>query len=283
MRNYFILSFFVFLSFIVPTHSQHELSATQIVRRMLTKTKEITALSYTMKKQERIKNTMPSQVTEVKMTEHPFKLYLKQLSPQKGLEVLYVQGVNGNKAVVNTNGFPWVNVNLDPMGSTMRENQHHTIFESGYEHLMSILEHLTAKYHKELESMVVKSGPVEWDGHTCWVITLQNPHFKYEPYVVKQGENLLTIAKERKLSEHMILEKNNLTDYLHVPAGRTLLVPNDYSPKLELYVDQQRFIPLVMKVYDDKGLYEYYEYSDVVINPKFSEQEFTKDNPDYDF
>lgn len=249
---------------------------------MLAKTKEISALSYTMKKQERIKKSMPSQVTEVKMTENPFQLYLKQQSPQKGLEVLFVKGANGNKALVNTNGFPWVNVNLDPMGSTMRENQHHTIFESGYEYIMSILEHLTAKYHKELEHLVAKSGPVEWDGHTCWVITFENPHFRYAPYVVKQGENILTIAKEHKLSEHMILEKNNLSDY-HVPAGKTLTVPNDYSPKLELYVDQQRFIPLVMKVYDDAGLYEYYEYTDVVINPKFTDKEFSKDNPAYGF
>lgn len=283
MRKTLGLAAIVFFYFYTLAYSQQELSPVQIVRRMLLKTKEMTSLSYTMKKQERIKKSMPSQTSEVKMVEKPFKVYMKQLSPQKGLEVLYVTGTNSNKALVNTNGFPWVNVSLDPMGSTMRENQHHTIFESGYEYLMSVLEHLTAKYHRELENLVIKSGPVEWDGHSCWVITFENPHFRYAPYTTKQGENLLTIAKEHKLSEHMILEKNNLSDYLNVPAGKTLQVPNDYSPKLELYVDQERFIPLVMKVYDDKGLYEYYEYTNVVINPSFTEKDFSKDNPAYGF
>ena len=96
-------------------------------------------MSYTMKKRERIGGEMQSQESTVKLNVNPFKMYLRQLSPKDGLEVLYVQGENDNKAIINTNGFPWVNVSLDPMGSVMRDNQHHTVHQSGYAHLMSIL------------------------------------------------------------------------------------------------------------------------------------------------
>lgn len=277
--------FFAFLIVLwSPAYSQNdeEQSAYTLVRQMFARTKEINSMTYTMKKKERIMETMPSQETEVKLNLHPFKVYLKQKSPKSGLEVLYIQGTNNNKALINTNGFPWVNVHLDPMGSTMRENQHHTLFESGYSHLMSILEHLTTKYQKDLETMITKSGPVQWDGHSCWIITFTNPNFRYTSYKVQKGEDVLSIARKFKLSEHMILEKNGLSDFYNV-EGRSLEVPNDYSPKLELYIDQSRLIPLVMKVYDEKGLYEYYEYSNVKLNPTFSADEFDKNNEKYGF
>lgn len=283
MRSTFFLICFLTVLSSASLFSQHELSPEQIVRQMYAKTKEINSLSYNMRKKERIKETLPLQETEVRMVMNPFKVYLKQKSPKEGLQVLYVNGTNGNKAIVNTNGFPWVNLNLDPMGSVMRENQHHTIFESGYAYLMSILEHLSIKYHSEISTLVSKSGSIKWDQHDCWVIALQNPHFKYITYTVQKNETVLSIAKKLMVSEHMIVEKNSLADFTSIKPGQTISVPNDYSPKLELYIDKQRFIPLVMKVYDDKGLYEYYEYSNVKINPSFPAQEFTKENPSYGF
>ncbi len=261
-----------------------EPSAVQIVHQMLAKTKEIATMSYVMKKQERLKGEFPVQETFVKLNSQPFKVYLKQLSPKQGLEVLFVEGANNNQARVNTNGFPWVNLNLDPMGNIMRENQHHTIFESGYAHLMSILEHLTTKYAAELDKMIVKSGHTEYDGHKCWIITFQNPFFKYYLHKIKPGENILSIAHKAKLSEYMILEKNpSVKDYFDVKPGQVIQVPNDYSPKLELYIDQHRNIPLMIKVYDDKGLYELYEYSKVVVNPVYTAKDFDKSNREYGF
>jgi hypothetical protein len=273
---------FLFLASVVAYHP--EPSAYQIVVQMVTKTKEISSMTYVMKKKERVKGEFPIQETFVKLNNHPFKLYLKQLSPKEGLEVLYVQGTNNNQACVNTNGFPWVNVNLDPMGNVMRDKQHHTIFESGYAHLMSILEHLGTKYQKEVDKMIQKTGKAEWDGHKCWVVSFTNPYFKYYSHTVKQGENILSIAHKAKLSEYMILEKNpSVKNYFDVKPGQIIQVPNDYSPKLELLIDEVRNIPLVIKVFDDKGLYELYEYSNVVVNPTYTGKDFDKNNGDYGF
>ncbi len=241
-------------------------------------------MKYTMKKQERISGKMMLQQTAVKLVLSPLKVYLKQELPKMGLEVLFVQGRNNNNALVNTNGFPWVNLNLDPMGNIMRENQHHTIYDSGYPHLMSILEHLTSKYHDDIDNMVENGGLVNWNGHTCWSVTLNNPNFKISKYTVKQGENLLTLAAANKLSEYMILELNkNISSYTDVKPGQVIDLPNDYSPKLELLIDKKEMIPLMIKVYDQKGLYEHYEYYNVILNPVFQQGEFEKNYPDYKF
>ena len=43
------------------------------------------------------------------------------------LEVLFIKG--HETALVNPNGFPWFNLKLNPVGSRMTKNQHHTIIE----------------------------------------------------------------------------------------------------------------------------------------------------------
>ena len=37
------------------------------------------------------------------------------------------------------------------------------------------------------------------------------------------------------------------------------------------------------KVYDDKGLYEHFEYVDLKVNPVIKAEEFTRDYKEYDF
>jgi outer membrane lipoprotein-sorting protein len=260
-------------------------SGMQIVREMFAKSKLITGMTYTMKKQERIEGKLQQQVSDTKLSLNPLKVYLRQKSPKDGLEVLYVTGKNNNHALINTNGFPWVNISLDPMGNTMRENQHHTLYESGYSHLISILEHLTNKYGKEAESMITNTGTVTWNGKTCYVIAFNNPNFKYIQHTIKAGETILTISEKSKLSEYMILElnKDKVDSYTDVSVGQVITIPNDYSSKMELYIDKQSMLPSIIKVYDDKGLYEYYEYNNVVINPVFKSNEFDKSFPDYNF
>ncbi len=252
---------------------------------MFLRSKKITALKYTMKKQERFNGKLGMQLTAVKLQYNPLKVYMRQEVPKVGQEVLFVQGKNNNHALVNTNGFPWVNISLDPMGSTARENQHHTLYESGYAHLISILEHLTAKYQKDIESMINTTGTITWNGRPCWIISFNNPNFKYYQYTVQKGETILTIATREKLSEYMILEMNKkkVSSYTNVSTGQIITVPNDYSPKMELYIDKLNYAPLVMKIYDDKGIYEYYEWYNVVINPTFKSNEFDRNFPDYDF
>lgn len=258
--------------------------AYDITNAMFVQTKKIHTLNYTMKKHERIKGELMMQQSTVKLNINPLKVYLIQDAPKAGIEVLYVSGTNSNQALINPNGFPWISVNLDPYGSTMRTNQHHTLLNSGYQHVVGILEYLFEKHETEIKGMVKNEGSVVWDKHDCWAITLTNPHFKYQAYTVLKGETIITIANKFRLSEHMILEKNpSIDDYTDISAGQVIQIPSDYSNKMTLYIDKLRHIPLVMKVYDDKGLYEQYEYTNVTVNGIIKAEEFNRDYKDYNF
>lgn len=282
MRKKSALFLFVYILLSFTNSSAQTVS--EIAKATFAKTKSIKTITYTMKKIESIKGKPILQESSVKLNINPLKVYLRQSVPKDGIEVLYVSGTNNNHALVNPNGFPWFSVNLDPFGGTMRENQHHTLFNSGYDHVVSILEHLYVKYTVQIESMTKVEGSIAWDNHNCWIISLNNPYFKYGSYTAQKGETLLTIAGKYKLSEHMIMEKNpSIKSYTESLTGKTILIPNDYSSKMILYIDKARMIPLVMKVYDNEGLYEQYEYTNVVLNPVIKPEEFQSNYKDYHF
>lgn len=258
-------------------------SAYDLTLLMIAKVKEIKTIKFTFVTKERIGNKWTEQKSAVKMQHVPLMIYYKQEYPKAGLELLYSHGKNSNNALINTNGFPWVNVSLNPYSSTMTEDQHHTIYDMGLQSLSVIMEHLWQKYDKKGPSMVKLDGEVSWDGHPCYQITMENPSFKFVDYTVQKGESLFSISRKLKVNEYMILEKNNLSDFYAIKEGQVIKVPEDYAKKMTLYLDKKRLLPLVMKVYDDKGLYEDYMYYGVEMNPVFSAEEFTPEFNGYGF
>ena len=253
-----------------------------LTKNMFKSTREIKSMVFNMKKIERIKGEFVEQESFVKLNRDPLKVYSKQLRPKEGLEVLYSE--DSKTALINPNGFPWVNLNLDPMGSTMRKGQHHTILDAGYDLVVSILEFLFNKYGEEAIGMAHNKGLSTYNGAVCWIIEIKNPYYKYEKYTVKEGEQLNTIADKFRLSEYMIMENNKeIEHYDDLTAGQVISIPNDYSPRIVLYIEKERMIPLMMKIYDDKGLFEQYEYADITLNPELSPAEFTPDYEEYNF
>ena len=239
--------------------------ALTICEKMFFQTKKINAISFEIKKTERIEGKLITQKAKIDFNKKPFKVYVRQEFPTEGMEVLYNVEVNKKEALVNTNGFPWVNLKLDPMGKTMRNNQHHTIFESGYDYVISVLEFLVQKHYAEINSLVLKKEDVVYNGYECSQIQFINPYFKYIKYTAEKEKN-------KGLSFHENLK-----------IGQEIIIPNEYSPKMILYVCKQNHVPILMKVYDEKGLYEQYEYSNIVINPSFAADEFTEGFSEYDF
>lgn len=258
-------------------------TALDIAEKMFKQTKQIRSMSYYMTKQERIEGKMEEQKSFAKIECKPYKVYTKQLAPKKGLEVLYLEGTNKGLATINPNGFPWVNLNLDPYGSIMRKKQHHTLLDAGYAHVVSILEFLFNKYASEITDMSSLDSEV-WNGKDCWKLSFNNLHFTQQTIKFEQQETVSSWAIKKKLSEYMILENNSqLKSYDDNLFGKLVKLPNDYSPKMVLLIDKTRMIPMLMEVYDDQGLYERYEYTDVKINPTFGQEEFTTDYEDYRF
>lgn len=253
-----------------------------IILEMIESAHKIEGFTAKIIKKERIRGVMIEQITKVKLKTKPFQLYLYQQFPKKGIEILVHQGAN--KALVNPNAFPWINLSLDPYGNLMRKNQHHTVFDSGFDLMSGILHRELARIGTDTAEHIAYKGLVEWQGRAAYLIEMSNPNYHISPYIVKLGEDLNLIARKLNLNEYTILELNEDIDfYDDVTPGQKIKVPSSYAKRMELYIDQQHKLPLVIKVYDNLGLYEEYAYKEFKLNPDFAKDEFTSDYKEYNF
>ena len=62
-----------------------------------------------------------------------------------------------------------------------------------------------------------------------------------------------------------------------------LILLRPYSNKAIMYIDKKTFIPVNLKVYDELGLFEAYEFYNMKINVAFAPDEFTKNFKGYGF
>ena len=81
--------------------------------------------------------------------------------------------------------------------------------------------------------------------------------------------------------EYRVMERNNLNADEKIPEGKILQVPNSYGRRTILSVDPKTFLPTMVQVQDDKGLFEKFEFTDVLPNQNIPLEEFSKDYPGY--
>jgi outer membrane lipoprotein-sorting protein len=258
--------------------------AVRILRQMFQATKKVKSLSYTMVKRERIKGQILTQRSKVKLALAPLRTYLYQETPKKGLEVIFAEGQHNDKCIINPNGFPWINIYLPPMHPRVLQNQHHNLFKSGYAYVVGILEHLMRKYDQQLADIIQSKPDVLWQGRPAHMIHLDNPNFGIHKHVVKQGETAWDVARQHMIGEYMVLDRNpDVGFYTDLSLGKTLVIPNDYARKMEIVILKENMLPALLRVYDEHGLFEEYQYLDLILNPAFSENDFSKSNPNYGF
>lgn len=242
---------------------------------------EVKTLKYNLKLVERIDKKYNYFGSSVKLNRKPRKLYLNA----NGIEILYIEGKHNGDALVNPNSFPYINLYLDPNGSLMRQDQHHTINETGFDYFGKIIEANVKKVGDRFSHYFIPDGEETVNGSLCYKIIINNADFGYSDYTVQKGENLISIARKLYLSEFMILSVNKpkIDDYKDVKTGQVIKVPNAYAKYVLLYVDKENFLPIGVRVFDDKGLFEQYDYYNLQLNPKFEDAEFTKEYKDYNF
>lgn len=270
------------LFFGISLYSQKTaLTAKDIVFKMVKSINELERLKYSLKIIERGKKGFNYYESSVKLNRKPRKIYLYI----KGIELLWVSGWNNNKAYVKPNSFPYVNLSLDPLGYLMRQDQHHTLNEMGVDYFASIIEYIALKDLDKFDSYFKYEGDERVNNRPCYKIIIDNKDFAYENYTVGEHESITSIARKLHISEYMILEVNpKLNDYFDIlKKGQVLKVPNAYAKHVTLYIDQLYFLPISIKILDDKGLYEQYDYHFLQVNPKIDDEEFTKNYKDYKF
>lgn len=266
MKNTWILLIGMILlsSFRVPDRVE----TVEIMHEVFTSVKNIQSLSFDFHSRERIRGEYIESDSYVAVTRNPYRIYLKGETPIEGLEVLFPHPESANHALINPNGFPWMNLKLDPFGTLMRRDQHHTVHAGGYDYMMSIMQHTFDRHPNDITTLVKHRGFFNWNGVDCHSITLECRDFHYESYTTTQpNETISAIAEKQFLNAFLISEKNQRTDILkELKVGTTLQIPNEYARKVTLYIDKDRKVPVLMKIYDEEGLFEYYEFNNIVID-----------------
>lgn len=259
-----------------------KISSQEIVSRMLDSLKNIKTQRYNLKATERVDGRFLFAESHVKINSYPKKIYFKSIL--KNTEVLWVQGTNKGNAIIYSPSFPLVNLNLDPYGNIMRKDQHHTIFDLGLQHIGIIIANTIVKAPKDFDKHFSYAGTHVFNNRECYQLLISFPEYKYVEYIVSTGETITDIAIKMNTSDFKIRTKNGLSGYFsELKAGKKLLVPIPYASKVLLYIDKKTFLPVSVKVYDDEGVYEAYDFSNIIINKPFAADEFSLNNKEYNF
>lgn len=276
-----ILVVFTLLSLSGLGQTKEVYDAKTVATKMVKAIHDVQRLKYSLKITERGRKGYNYYESSVKLNRKPRNLYVYI----KGIEVLWTTGTNNGKALVKPNSFPYFNLNLDPMGSLMRQDQHHTINEMGFDYFGGIIEYCAEKLGDKVLEYFSLEGEERYNNRPCYKLVINNKDFAYTSYTVGEGESITSIARKLFVSEYMIVELNpKFKDYFDIlKKGQVIKVPNWYAKNVIMYIDQLYFLPIGVKVYDDKSLFEEYNYFFLQVNPTFEEDEFTRDFKGYKF
>ena len=243
--------------------------------------KNIRTLAYEVNVLERGNHGYIRVRSNIKLNCHPHKLYL--INPDKNLEILYDQTKSPDKALVKLPALSFISVMLDPNGSIMRKNQHYTILELGFEIIAKSLALVIAKDPEGIANFNWRGKCVK-NNHNCYLIEYNNPKFDYIPYTVGNKETVSYIAGKLLVNEHIVRHKNNLiNNFNYLKEGQIIQVPNLYLKRAVLYIDEKTMLPVSISTFDDREMYESYDFNEVVINKHFSTEDFDRNNKNYHF
>jgi hypothetical protein len=270
------------LLFSGTTSRVEPVSCREILNRMLDSIRVIKTQRYHLKSTERVDGHLFFAESTVKINERPKKIYFKSL--EKNVEVLWVEGENKGNAIVHSRSLPFMNMDLDPYGAIMRKNQHHTIFDLGFPYIGKTLATTILKTNKDFDKHFSYAGTVNWNRSECFQLLISYPEYKWIEHITKKGETVNAIAALYNTSDFKIRYRNDLSSYFGaIKEGKKIMVPIPYSNRAIVFIDKRNYLPVNLKVYDEEGLFEAYEFYNVRINKPFAADEFSKDFKDYDF
>ncbi|MCA9075968.1 MAG: DUF1571 domain-containing protein [Planctomycetaceae bacterium] len=107
-------------------------------QKALTEFDEVTDYEAVFVKKEIVGGQMIEQRMQIRFREKPFSVRLKFIEPNEGREVLYIDGRNGNKMLVQETGLASLvgPVSLDPRGSLAMQHTVHPITQIGVKNMM---------------------------------------------------------------------------------------------------------------------------------------------------
>ena len=222
---------------------------------------DVKSLVFTITNHERIDNEMLSGTQRVSITSEPFQCHISMINPGKGQELVYAGNTYEQQVVYEPNGFPYIQLELDPFGSLMRNKNHHTIFFLGFKKMTDIMQ-----FHMSQSPYSLKAEKINSNGKTYTKISIEFIDFNYKKIKVLKEESITSLSERMALCDYMVAELNDLDLDDGLKKDSYLKVPSAYAKKFEILVDPDSGLPHKMVALDEKGVYEQYEFMDLVIN-----------------
>ena len=270
------------LLFFYLTGQSQQIKPLLMIIGMQDSIKTIQTVRFRVSAIERTNGKYIKTISDDKIQVKPRKLYL--LNPEKKLEILFVTGVHNNKAVVKPHVFPYLTLTLNPQGSLMRKNQHYSINELGFDFMGKTIALALSKEKENLAKSLTYHGTQNKNGYKCHLFVYESKSFPYTEYTVRENETVSSIATKLCVSDFMLRTKNNLyNEFGHLKAGTKIFVPVYYCKKAVFYLDEKTLLPVSICVFDDVGLFENYDFTNIILNKPIAQEEFTEDYKDYHF
>lgn len=258
--------------------------ARQTLDEMLHSIDHTLTLQGRIKRNERVKGVMEPGELRFKLMVRPHKLYVYNLLPEEGAELLYVTGWNDGEVLCHPNKFPWINLDFGTHAIELTKSGHHPLTCIGFAYTGAIIRHMITKYGAGFNDHLSYQGREMWYGKSMHVVKVSFPEYRTtDTYTVEGKEDVFDIDEKLKVPAYKIVELNGLKNFLDVKAGQVLKVPNVYAKEMVLMIDPDSHLPIVQLVFDDKGLFEKYEYCDLKVNVRFSTLDFLEENEEYGF
>jgi hypothetical protein len=273
----------VYFGRILLSQTPHEdLKYFTIITNMMDSVKNIQSLRFNLKSLERIEKGYVESIIKIKLQINPRKVYLNNSTAK--LEVLYNVEKNKKTCLVNPHIFPHFNVSLDPTGKLMRKNQHFTMNQIGFDYVAKAIAMALSKEKNNLTKHLKYMGKVEKNEMICHLFIYENPAFSYEDYSVKENESIESVSQKLFVNEYMVRSRNKLFDeYNYLKKGTILKIPTFYCKKGIFYISEKNMLPISITIFDDIGVFESYDFSNLEINTPIAPKEFEKNYKDYTF
>ncbi len=272
---------------VTPVGAARAEDALPILRSMRPAADGLTDYTMLLVKQERRGDRLEPEQTFLVKWARPQRTYFKALDgPQKGQEVLYVQGRNRDRLKAHKGSFPDITMSLDPHGSWAMAHTHHPVDEVGIPRFVAIvLENVERGLREGKGSTRYRGEDTVWS-RPCFRVELVSPP-DGKTHVMQPGETLWDVARRYGQSMHVLLHSNRRRKWRGPKdprPGDEVFVPEFYAGRVDLWVDRELRLPIRALIYDHHGLlYECYEHRDLRVNVGLSDRDFDPANPEYDF
>ena len=255
-----------------PVHSDPHPDARELVEQSISAMGRIKTLKGRLVTWERYFNSSTGDYGDVdfNLRESPKEVRILAHKPEgdAGTRIFYKEGSNKNQASVRKPMalIDTLGISLDPEGKKLINQSHHSILTLGFKLTHNVLKKALKDHGEKFKDYVTYMGMGKRWGRNCHEIELNFKDWAWTTYTMEKTETLLDLERRINLSAYLIAEKNNLLVYETVKAGKVLKVPNAFAKTTTLYIDAQNLLPIGQIMYDENGVFEKYEYKNLVVN-----------------